>query len=196
MNALQQYIDLYDANRDTVEKASPAVMNRARVEARRALSQMALPVKGSEDYEATDLNAIFATDYGVNLNQMRWQGELRFTCDVPNLSTNVYYVLNDTFVAGASAREQDGLTVETLAQAALQLLRSPFARRQPHNRSQYPAGPERHTNLCGGRLQRRASYPDSERAKRRYAPAGSEASAGGGRARFERKSARVRPHTE
>ena len=119
MNALQQYIDLYDANRDTVEKASPAVMNRARVEARRALSQMALPVKGSEDYEATDLNAIFATDYGVNLNQMRWQGELRFSCDVPNLSTNVYYVLNDTFVAGASAREQDGLTVETLAQAAL-----------------------------------------------------------------------------
>ena len=99
MNALQQYIDLYDANRDTVEKASPAVMNRARVEARRALSQMALPVKGSEDYEATDLNAIFATDYGVNLNRLQIPVDPyeAFHCDVPNLSTSLYFVVNDMF---------------------------------------------------------------------------------------------------
>ena len=49
MNALQQYIDLYDASREFIEQQSPALLNTLRREARERLASARLPRQGSED---------------------------------------------------------------------------------------------------------------------------------------------------
>ena len=72
--------------------------------------------KGSDDYEATDLNAVLATDYGVNINHVDLSREstTRFRCEVPNLSTCLYYVFNDTFRRSATAGQSgDNASVES-----------------------------------------------------------------------------------
>ena len=108
MNALQQYIDLYDECREVLEQQSPALLNMVRRTAREQLATARLPRKGSEDYEATDLEAVFAHDYGVNVNRLPFEADPgeTFHCDVPNLSTCLYYSSNDAFHSSATA-EQD-----------------------------------------------------------------------------------------
>ena len=71
MNALKQYIDLYDESREVIEQQSPALLNNLRRIAREHLENARLPRKGSEDYEATDLEEVFAHDYGVTPTRPR-----------------------------------------------------------------------------------------------------------------------------
>ena len=75
MNALKQYIDLYDEHRELIDQQSPALLNTLRTIAREHLDGARLPRKGSEDYEATDLEAVFAHDYGVNINRLPFDAE-------------------------------------------------------------------------------------------------------------------------
>lgn len=122
MNALKQYIDLFNDNRSAIEKGAPALINAQRDAALTALDGAKLPRKGSEDYEATDLEAVFAPDYGVNVNRIAFGGDATesFRCDVPNMSTCLYTCFNDTIVAGANAvRNAGGMIVETFREAAV-----------------------------------------------------------------------------
>ena len=98
MNALKQYIDLYDESRALIEQQSPALLNTLRGAAREHLQDAKLPRKGSEDYEATDLEAVFAHDYGVNVNRLPFEADPAntFHCDVPNMSTCLYNTRDDT----------------------------------------------------------------------------------------------------
>ncbi len=121
-NALKQYIDLYDSNRDTIEQVSPDALNALRGKAREALDSAALPRKGSDDYEATDLAAALAPDYGVNINRVDLSREstTKFRCEVPNLSTCLYYMFNDTFRPSATAGQSgDNVAVETFKTAVV-----------------------------------------------------------------------------
>ena len=122
MNALQQYIDLYDANREFIEQQSPALLNMSRREAREQLATARLPRKGSEDYEASDLEAVFAHDYGVNVNRLPFDADPSntFHCDVPNMSTCLYYSSNDAFHSSATAERNIGqVVVEPFSMAAV-----------------------------------------------------------------------------
>ena len=113
MNALKQYIDLYDENHELIDSLSPDVLNQVRRAAREHLQTARLPRKGSEDYEATDLEAVFAHDYGVNVNRLPFDvdpGET-FHCDVPNMSTCLYYSSNDAFHSSATAERNIGQVV-------------------------------------------------------------------------------------
>ena len=115
-NSLKQYIDLHDAHLDAINSHSAPQLNALRQEARKALNNAALPRKGSDDYEATDLNAVLAPDYGVNINHVDLSREstTRFRCEVPNLSTCLYYVFNDTFRRSATAGQSgDNASVES-----------------------------------------------------------------------------------
>ncbi len=121
MNALKQYIDLYDENHELIDSLSPDVLNQVRRAAREHLQTARLPRKGSEDYEATDLEAVFAYDYGVNVNRLPFDvdpGET-FHCDVPNMSTCLYYSSNDAFHSSATAERNIGqVVVEPFSMAA------------------------------------------------------------------------------
>ena len=113
MNALKQYIDLYDEHRDLIEQHSPALLNTLRENAREQLETARLPRKGSEDYEATDLEAVFAHDYGVNINRLPFEADPgeTFHCDVPNMSTCLYYSSNDAFHSSPTAERNIGKVV-------------------------------------------------------------------------------------
>ena len=115
-NSLKQYIELHDDNLDAINGHSAPQLNALRKEARKALEDAVLPRKGSDDYEATDLNAVLAPDYGVNINHVDLSREstTKFRCEVPNLSTCLYYVFNDTFKPSATAGQSgDKASVES-----------------------------------------------------------------------------------
>ena len=122
MNALKQYIDLYDECRTLIEQQSPALLNTLREHAREKLETARLPRKGCEDYEATDLEAVFAHDYGVNINRLPFDADPgeTFHCDVPNMSTCLYYSSNDAFHSSATAERNIGeVVVEPFSMAAV-----------------------------------------------------------------------------
>ena len=121
-NSITQYLELYDQHRGTIEAHAPSVLNKLRRQARQALDGVVLPKKGAEDYEATDLNAVFAPDYGVNVARLDFDIDpaTAFHCDVPNMSTCMYYTYNDIFHPSGTARKlEGGVVVESLAQAAV-----------------------------------------------------------------------------
>ena len=91
-NALQQYIDLHDQQQSTLCSHSPEALNAMRSRARQALDGTVLPRKGSDDYEATDLEQVLAPDYGINVNRVAFSADASqaFNCDVPNMSTCMY----------------------------------------------------------------------------------------------------------
>jgi len=121
-NALKQYIELHDLNIDAINGHSVPQLNALRQEARKALEGATLPRKGSDDYEASDLNALLEPDYGVNINHVDLSREstTKFRCEVPNLSTCLYYVFNDTFKPSATAGQSgDPVAVESFHTAAV-----------------------------------------------------------------------------
>lgn len=100
-NPLLQYIELYKANRELLDRGSAPAMNALRSRACGILESCRLPRKGSENYEHTDLDAILAPDYGVNVARvpMKINPAESFNCRVPNMSTSLFFLLNDAFAA-------------------------------------------------------------------------------------------------
>jgi Fe-S cluster assembly protein SufD len=78
---------------------SPALMNVVRDEAFEQFEAQGFPTPKVERYKYTDLQALFAPDYGLNLNRLDIPVDPynAFRCDVPNLSTSLYFVVNDAF---------------------------------------------------------------------------------------------------
>ena len=122
MSSINQYIELFNANRAVVESHSAGALNALRQPALEALEGQRMPVKGDEDYEVTDLEAVFAPDYGVNINRVDMGLNVAEAChcDVPNLSTCLYFLLNDEFRAGKNSANAlpDGVIVKSLRTAA------------------------------------------------------------------------------
>ena len=102
MNSEQQYIELYNQARETIFSHAPEAMNAVRDEAFENFRKQGFPSKKVERYKYTDVEKLFAPDYGVNLNRLRIPVDPyeAFRCDVPNLSTRLYFVVNDMFYKG------------------------------------------------------------------------------------------------
>lgn len=99
MKAEQQYIDLFTRYKELIGRHSSAVMNAPREQALADLERMGFPSTRSEDYKYTDVPAAFAPDYGLNINRVAIPVNPYdvFRCDVPNMSTSLYFVVNDSF---------------------------------------------------------------------------------------------------
>lgn len=95
----QQYLNLYRGHRDLIACHSSEVMNALRDEACSHLEQQGFPTKRIEEYKYTDVDALFAPDYGLNISRLDIPVNPydAFKCDVPNMSTSLYFVVNDTF---------------------------------------------------------------------------------------------------
>ena len=78
---------------------APGAMNTIRNEAFEDFRRQGFPSKKVERYKYTDTQKLFAPDYGVNLNRFEIPVDpyQAFRCDVPNLSTSLYFVVNDAF---------------------------------------------------------------------------------------------------
>lgn len=99
MKAEQQYIDLFAQCEDLVCRESSGVMNAPRAAALADFERLGFPSSRAEDYRYTDVSRSFAPDYGMNLKRVRIPVNPQdvFHCDVPNLSTSLYFVVNDSF---------------------------------------------------------------------------------------------------
>ena len=99
MNSEQQYIELYQQAREMIFSHAPEAMNAVRDEAFEDFRRQGFPSKKVERYKYTDIQKLFAPDYGVNLNRLEIPVDpyAAFRCDVPNLSTSLYFVVNDMF---------------------------------------------------------------------------------------------------
>ena len=99
MNSEQQYIELYQQARETIFSHAPEAMNAVRDEAFEDFRRQGFPSKRVERYKYTDMLKLFAPDYGVNLSRLQIPVDPyeAFRCDVPNLSTSLYFVVNDMF---------------------------------------------------------------------------------------------------
>ena len=125
MSAVQQYIDLYHSQKDLIAGHSSPVMNALRDEAMALLESKGLPTLKDEEYRRTDIESLYAPDYGLNLGRVNIEINPYevFRCDVPNLSTLLYFVVNDTFYTQAqpaAAKLPEGVVAGSLCEMARQ----------------------------------------------------------------------------
>ena len=99
MASEQQYIELYEQARQMIFDHAPEAMNAVRDEAFEHFRRQGFPSKKVERYKYTDIQKLFEPDYGVNLGRIQIPVDPyeAFRCDVPNLSTSLYFVVNDMF---------------------------------------------------------------------------------------------------
>jgi len=95
----KQYIELYQQARQMIFDHAPKSMNTVRDQAFEDFRRQGFPSKKVERYKYTDIQKLFEPDYGVNLNRLQIPVDPyeAFRCDVPNLSTSLYFVVNDMF---------------------------------------------------------------------------------------------------
>ena len=122
MSSEKQYIELYTQARDMLNAHSSAVMNAVRDTAFEDFKRQGFPSRKVERYKYTSMEKLFAPDYGVNVNRVEFPVNPYsvFSCDVPNLSTSLYFVVNDSFYKKALPKVglPEGVEVMSLKDAA------------------------------------------------------------------------------
>lgn len=101
---------------------SSEVMNAVRDRAFDDFCRLGFPTRKVERYKYTDMTALFAPDYGLNLNRLDIPVNPydAFRCDVPNLSTSLYFVVNDAFYTKTQPKGHlpEGVVVDSLSSVA------------------------------------------------------------------------------
>ena len=99
MNSEQQYIELFAQCEAMICKHSAEVLNSPRTKAFEDFKRQGFPTRKVEAYKYTDVSNAFALDYGLNLNRLDIPVNPydAFRCDVPNMSTALYFMVNDSF---------------------------------------------------------------------------------------------------
>lgn len=120
MNALTQYLDLYRNHRDIIDANSAEPINALRPEAFSILENTTLPKAGSDNYENTDLEAMLAPDYGLNIAKIDIDVNpaASFHCDVPKISGQPFLVINDTFSGQSVTNLPEGVEAGSLRKFA------------------------------------------------------------------------------
>lgn len=125
MSAEKQYIELYESQRQLIDANSAPALNAHRAEAARILAQVGL--RKPNDASQTDPEAILSADYALNLarHEVPTSRDDLFTCAVPELSTNIHFLVNEQYVNNAElsrnnkpAASIDGVYAGSLRQFA------------------------------------------------------------------------------
>ena len=118
MNSEQQYIDLYREARQMIFDHADEVMNAKRDQAFEDFQRLGFPSQKVERYKYTDMQRLFAPDYGVNLNRLNIPADPYkvFSCDVPNLSTSLYFMVNDAFYEQTPSLRGEGNSHHSLGE--------------------------------------------------------------------------------
>ena len=109
---------MYEECRSMIREYSADVMNAVRDEAFDNFKRLGIPSKKLERYKYTDMTKLFEPNYGLNLKRLDIPVNPydAFRCDVPNLSTSLYFVVNDAFYKknDPKAPLPDGVVVGSL----------------------------------------------------------------------------------
>ena len=118
MASEQQYIELYEQARQLICDHSSDVLNSVRDKAFDDFRCQGFPSRKVERYKYTDMEALFAPNYGLNLKRLQIPVDpyKAFRCDVPNLSTSLYFMVNDAFFNKAlpQAHLPEGVIIGTM----------------------------------------------------------------------------------
>jgi len=103
MRAEQQYIELFSQTEALICKHSAEALNAPRAAAFADFERIGFPTCKQEKYKYTDVRKYLEPDFGLNLNRLAIPVNPYevFKCDVPNMSTSLYFVVNDTFYTKA-----------------------------------------------------------------------------------------------
>ena len=103
----KQYVELYQQARQLIMDHAPEAMNAVRDQAFEDFRRQGFPSKKVERYKYTDMQQLFAPDYGLNLSRLKIPVDPyeAFRCDVPNLSTSLFFMVNDMFYLGHTQKE-------------------------------------------------------------------------------------------
>lgn len=121
MKPEQQYIDLFAQTEAMLCRHSAEVLNAHRAKAFADFERIGFPTRKQEKYKYTDISKFFEPDYGLNLNRLEIPVNPYevFKCDVPNMSTSLYFVVNDAFCKVAPpASLPDGVLFGSLKEMA------------------------------------------------------------------------------
>ena len=124
MQSEKQYIDLYTEAQQLIKEHAAPVLNEVRDKAFEDFRRQGFPTKKVERYKYTDMQKLFESDYGLNLNRLEIPVDPyeTFKCDVPNLSTSLYFIVNDQFYTKAlpKAKLNDGVVIDSLNHVAIE----------------------------------------------------------------------------
>ncbi len=97
MKSEQPYIELFTQTEAAIYRHSNQAMNALRAAAFSHFKALGFPTSKEEKYRYLDISKLFEPDYGLNLNRLEipLKSYESFTCDVPNMSTYLYFVVND-----------------------------------------------------------------------------------------------------
>lgn len=121
MRPEQQYIDLFSQTEAMICRHSAEALNAHRAKAFADFERIGFPTRKQEKYKYTDVSKFFEPDYGLNLNRLEIPVNPYevFKCDVPNMSTSLYFVVNDAFCKVAPpAALPDGVLLGSLKEMA------------------------------------------------------------------------------
>lgn len=121
MNMSQEYIELFKAKEQLLEKASPSFVMNIREEAIHEFGLTGLPDKKDELYKYFSLQKLFEPGYTMQLepSNVDFSVDDIFNCDVPNLQTRLEIILNGFYkVNGTALTEMDnGIIIGSFAEA-------------------------------------------------------------------------------
>ncbi|MDD3787375.1 MAG: Fe-S cluster assembly protein SufD [Petrimonas sp.] len=95
----QQYIDLFQSYRKQIDDNSVEGMNKHRDAAFQKFKEIGFPTAKQEDYKHSDVARNFDGDFGLNLRNLEFPIDPYrvFRCDVPNISTQLHFLINDRY---------------------------------------------------------------------------------------------------
>lgn len=155
MGSEKQYIDIFQSSEGIINAHSAEPLNTLRDAAFSDFRRLGFPSKKVERYKYIDIDSIFKPNYGLNLNRLDIPVNPYdvFRCDVPNLSTLLYFVVNDSFYTKAQPhhaaarrrvhrQSESGCRYEAGAGGQVLWQDSTYRRRR-YNGSQHHAGTRR-----------------------------------------------------
>lgn len=121
MSHEQEYIEIFDHNRELIEEPCATLLNAARGRAAVQFRSMGFPGIKEENWLHSNVAKRFATDFGMNLGRVEVKADMQsiFTCDVPNLKTRQAFIINDTFRNSTGGKElPEGVILASLNETA------------------------------------------------------------------------------
>ncbi|MDR0421625.1 MAG: Fe-S cluster assembly protein SufD [Proteiniphilum sp.] len=118
----QQYTDLFEQYRGELDANSAEGLNRHRDAAFDIFRQTGFPSSVQEDYRRSDIVRRFDADLGLNLRNIPVpvNPHEAFRCNVPDISTHTFILINDRYYDSAAPAEglPDGVFAGSLRQFA------------------------------------------------------------------------------
>jgi len=117
----QQYINLYKQHKKLINNNSASVLNSKRDEFFALFEKLGFPTSQLENYLYSDLREPLSVNYGLNINRLHIPVNPQevFHCDVPGVSSHLYFVVNDQFFpAKNSLPLPEGVIIGSLKEVA------------------------------------------------------------------------------